>query len=85
MFRTRSREGRRRYSAPGDVFYEPEGARITQFDGQDAGVTFLACVPAGAGQRGVNRGTDYYIDLPAHAWYKERARASSPLSQVPMG
>src|SRR6478672_7348239 len=33
---------------------------------------------------GVNRGTDYYIDLPVHAWYKERARASSPPSQVPM-
>jgi quercetin dioxygenase-like cupin family protein len=27
---------------PGDVFYEPEGARITRFDAQDAGVTFLA-------------------------------------------
>lgn len=27
---------------PGDSFYEPEGARITRFDGQDAGVTFLA-------------------------------------------
>jgi quercetin dioxygenase-like cupin family protein len=27
---------------PGDVFYEPEGARITRFDAQEAGVTFLA-------------------------------------------
>jgi quercetin dioxygenase-like cupin family protein len=27
---------------PGDVFYEPEGARIARFDAQDAGVTFLA-------------------------------------------
>jgi quercetin dioxygenase-like cupin family protein len=27
---------------PGDVFFEPEGARITRFDAQDAGVTFLA-------------------------------------------
>jgi hypothetical protein len=27
---------------PGDVFYEPEGARITRFDAQDTGVTFLA-------------------------------------------
>jgi quercetin dioxygenase-like cupin family protein len=26
----------------GDVFYEPEGARIARFDAQDAGVTFLA-------------------------------------------
>jgi hypothetical protein len=24
------------------VFFEPEGARITRFDAQDAGVTFLA-------------------------------------------
>jgi hypothetical protein len=27
---------------PGDVFFEPEGARITRFDAQDAAVTFLA-------------------------------------------
>ena len=27
---------------PGDVFYEPEGARIARFDAQVAGVTFLA-------------------------------------------
>jgi quercetin dioxygenase-like cupin family protein len=27
---------------PGDMFYEPEGARITRFDAQDATVTFLA-------------------------------------------
>ena len=26
---------------PGDVFYEPEGARIARFDAQDEGVTFL--------------------------------------------
>jgi hypothetical protein len=26
----------------GDVFYEPEGARIARFDAQDAGVTFQA-------------------------------------------
>jgi quercetin dioxygenase-like cupin family protein len=26
---------------PGDVFYEPEGARIARFDAQDDGVTFL--------------------------------------------
>ena len=35
---------------PGDVFYEPEGARITRFDAQDAGVTFLACFLLGPGQ-----------------------------------
>ena len=35
---------------PGDVFYEPEGARITRFDGQDAGVTFLACFLLGPDQ-----------------------------------
>jgi quercetin dioxygenase-like cupin family protein len=27
---------------PGDVFYEPEGARIARFDAEDSGVTFLA-------------------------------------------
>jgi quercetin dioxygenase-like cupin family protein len=26
---------------PGDVFYEPEGQRITRFDATDEGVTFL--------------------------------------------
>lgn len=26
---------------PGDVFYEPEGARIARFDARDEGVTFL--------------------------------------------
>jgi hypothetical protein len=35
---------------PGDVFYEPEGARITRFDAQDAGVTFLAYLLLGPGQ-----------------------------------
>ncbi len=28
--------------APGDTFYEPEGARIARFDARDDGVTFLA-------------------------------------------
>ena len=41
--------------------------------------------PTSAGQRGVSPAADYYIDLLAHAWYKEIARASSPPSQVPMG
>ena len=27
---------------PGDVFFEPEDARIARFGAQDAGVTFLA-------------------------------------------
>jgi hypothetical protein len=35
---------------PGDVFYEPAGARITRFDAQDAGVTFLAYFLLGPGQ-----------------------------------
>jgi hypothetical protein len=35
---------------PGDVFYEPEGARITRFDAQDAGATFLAYFMLGPGQ-----------------------------------
>jgi quercetin dioxygenase-like cupin family protein len=35
---------------PGDVFFEPEGARITRFDAQDAGVTFLAYFLLGPGQ-----------------------------------
>jgi quercetin dioxygenase-like cupin family protein len=35
---------------PGDVFFEPEGARIARFDAQDAGVTFLAYFLLGPGQ-----------------------------------
>jgi|ERR671931_569769 quercetin dioxygenase-like cupin family protein len=35
---------------PGDVFFEPEGARITRFDAQDEGVTFLAYFLLGPGQ-----------------------------------
>ena len=35
---------------PGDVFYEPQGARITRFDAQDAEVTFLAYFLLGPGQ-----------------------------------
>jgi quercetin dioxygenase-like cupin family protein len=35
---------------PGDVFFEPEGARIARFDAQDAGVTFLAYFLLGQGQ-----------------------------------
>ena len=35
---------------PGDVFFEPEGARIARFDAQDAGVTFLAYFLLGSGQ-----------------------------------
>ena len=35
---------------PGDVFFEPEGARIARFDAQDAGVTFLAYYLLGPGQ-----------------------------------
>ena len=27
---------------PGDVFFEPEGARVARFDARDDGVTFLA-------------------------------------------
>jgi quercetin dioxygenase-like cupin family protein len=34
--------------AAGDVFYEPEGARIARFDARDDGVTFLAYFPLGA-------------------------------------
>ena len=34
----------------GDVFYEPEGARIARFDARDDGVTFLAYFPLGAGE-----------------------------------
>jgi quercetin dioxygenase-like cupin family protein len=32
---------------PGDVFYEPEAARVARFDAQGEGVTFLAYFPAG--------------------------------------
>ncbi len=35
---------------PGDVFYEPEGERITRFDAQDDGVTFLAYFLLSPGQ-----------------------------------
>lgn len=35
---------------PGDVFFEPEGARIARFDAQDEGVTFLAYFLLGPGQ-----------------------------------
>jgi quercetin dioxygenase-like cupin family protein len=36
---------------PGEVFYEPEGARIARFDAGDDGVTFLAYFPLRAGQQ----------------------------------
>jgi hypothetical protein len=35
---------------PRDVFYEPEGTRVTRFDTQDNGVTFLAYFLLGSGQ-----------------------------------
>jgi quercetin dioxygenase-like cupin family protein len=35
---------------PGDVFYEPEGERIAQFDAQEDGVTFLAYFLLSPGQ-----------------------------------
>jgi quercetin dioxygenase-like cupin family protein len=35
---------------PGDVFYEPEGARIARFDAQQDGVTFLAFFLLSPGQ-----------------------------------
>jgi quercetin dioxygenase-like cupin family protein len=35
---------------PGDVFHEPESARIARFDPQGDGVTFLAYFPAGPGE-----------------------------------
>jgi quercetin dioxygenase-like cupin family protein len=35
---------------PGDVFFEPEGARIARFDAQDTGVTFLAYFLLSPGQ-----------------------------------
>jgi quercetin dioxygenase-like cupin family protein len=36
--------------SPGDVFHEPESARIARFDPQDDGVTFLAYFPVGPGE-----------------------------------
>jgi quercetin dioxygenase-like cupin family protein len=35
---------------PGDVFYEPEGARIARFDAQEEAVTFLAYFLLSPGQ-----------------------------------
>jgi quercetin dioxygenase-like cupin family protein len=35
---------------PGDVFYEPEAARIARFDAQEDGVTFIAHFPVGPGE-----------------------------------
>jgi quercetin dioxygenase-like cupin family protein len=35
---------------PGDVFYEPEGARIARFDAQEQGVVFLAYFLLSPGQ-----------------------------------
>jgi quercetin dioxygenase-like cupin family protein len=35
---------------PGEVFHEPEGARIARFDAGDEGVTFLAHFLLSAGQ-----------------------------------
>jgi quercetin dioxygenase-like cupin family protein len=35
---------------PGDVFYEPEGARIARFDAEENGVTFLAYFLLSPGQ-----------------------------------
>jgi quercetin dioxygenase-like cupin family protein len=35
---------------PGEVFYEPEGARIARFDAGDDGATFLAYFPLTAGK-----------------------------------
>jgi quercetin dioxygenase-like cupin family protein len=35
---------------PGEVFYEPEGARIARFDAGDEGATFLAYFPLREGQ-----------------------------------
>jgi quercetin dioxygenase-like cupin family protein len=36
---------------PGEVFFEPEGARIARFDAGEDGVTFLAYFPLGLGQQ----------------------------------
>ena len=38
---------------PGDLFFEPEGARIVRFDARDDGVTFLAYFLLGPGQRAI--------------------------------
>jgi quercetin dioxygenase-like cupin family protein len=35
---------------PGDVFYEPEGARVARFDAREDGVTFLAYFLLAPGQ-----------------------------------
>ena len=35
---------------PGDVFFEPDGARIARFDAGEDGVTFLAYFLLGAGE-----------------------------------
>jgi quercetin dioxygenase-like cupin family protein len=43
---------------PGDVFFEPEDARIARFDAQGQGVTFLAYFLLGPGQ-------DAEISFPA--------------------
>jgi quercetin dioxygenase-like cupin family protein len=43
---------------PGDVFYEPEGARIARFDAGPEGATFRAYFPLRAGQ-------EPEIDFPA--------------------
>ena len=34
----------------GDVFYEPENARIARFDATDEGVTFVGYFPVGPGE-----------------------------------
>jgi len=36
---------------PGDVFYEPEGARIARFDATEEGVTFLGYFLLAAGEQ----------------------------------
>lgn len=36
--------------SPGDVFYEPEGARIARFDATEEGVTFLGYFVLGPGE-----------------------------------
>lgn len=42
---------------PGDVFYEPEGARVARFDALEDGVTFL-------GYFLLSRGQDAEIEFP---------------------
>jgi diamine N-acetyltransferase len=42
--------GEERTLAPGDVFFEPEGARVARFDGGPDGVTFLAHFPLAVDQ-----------------------------------